>query len=51
MIKLIKKFDLMVDLAKDNLTEVEINEKNLFDLTNGWSEEVNTVMPFIQIYC
>ena len=40
MIKLIKKFDLMVDLAKDNLTEVEINEKNLFDLTNGWSEEV-----------
>ena len=26
MIKL-KKFDLMVDLAKDNLTEVEINEK------------------------
>ena len=26
----------MVDLAKDNLTGVEINEKNLFDLTNGW---------------
>ena len=39
MIKLLKKFDYIVDLSRNNLEAQEANEKNLNNLVHGWHEE------------
>ena len=39
MLKIFSKFDYFLDLSSSNIKPVEINEKNLSILKNGWDNE------------